>query len=187
MSRAAFMVTGSRELDPTTNLSLVLQACRLMTGPHRNNPVLIHGAARGADTMAAAAAQAMGWRTLAVPARWDVHTAACPQHHAGRSTCAMAGHRRNAEMIALRPDLVIALPAHPRNAPVVKAQSSSRGTWSAVDKAMAAHIPTLVLWKDRLWPADPIAAELIHTSIARIQEQPGPNGEAPVGRLALPF
>lgn len=60
--------------------------------------VVIHGAARGADTLAANWAYTRGVEQLPFPADWEAH---------GRG----AGPRRNAKMLAEgKPDLVVAFP-----------------------------------------------------------------------------
>lgn len=61
---------------------------------------LVHGAARGADTLAATEAASMGWTTEAHPANWR------PNGVYDRS----AGHHRNHEMVAAGADIVIGFP-----------------------------------------------------------------------------
>lgn len=56
---------------------------------------LIHGDCRGADVIAAHAAESLGWKVIAFPADWNKH---------GRR----AGPIRNVEMLKQQPDLVIA-------------------------------------------------------------------------------
>jgi cysteine synthase len=58
---------------------------------------IIHGAARGADQLAADWAKANGVQEVACPANWDAH---------GKG----AGPRRNRAMALLKPDLVVAFP-----------------------------------------------------------------------------
>ena len=87
---------------------------------HNDNPfsVVIHGAARGADTLAAEWADARSIRVLPFPADWDGH---------GRS----AGHIRNAQMLREgKPDVVIAFPG-------------GRGTANMIDQAERAGVPVL--------------------------------------------
>ena len=78
---------------------------------------VVHGAARGADTIAGNIASAWGMRVEAHPADWDTH---------GKS----AGHRRNAEMVALGADVCLAFPL-----------GRSSGTRSCARLAEAAGIP----------------------------------------------
>src|SRR6188508_2429115 len=56
---------------------------------------IIHGAARGADTMAGTIAKKLGFTIISVPAQWEKH---------GRA----AGPIRNKKMLDLNPDLVLA-------------------------------------------------------------------------------
>ena len=62
-----------------------------------NIGILVHGAARGADSLAARAATELGITQIACPADWQTH---------GRR----AGMLRNLEMLEHKPDLVIAFP-----------------------------------------------------------------------------
>jgi hypothetical protein len=58
---------------------------------------VIHGDARGADTVADAWATSRGIQVVRCPANWSYH---------GKS----AGHIRNSAMVGLEPDLVVAFP-----------------------------------------------------------------------------
>lgn len=106
---------------------------------------LIHGAAAGLDTLAAQVTADLGWIVTAVPAQWSEHTHACPQWHTDLPTCRMAGHRRNAQMLDMGPDLVVGFPMHPKNS------SGSRGTWGCIDAAVARKLPVLVYSEHSLW------------------------------------
>ena len=59
------------------------------------NPIIIHGAARGLDTIAGIVAEQLGYSVLKYPADWE---------RFGRA----AGPIRNQEMLKTNPDLVIA-------------------------------------------------------------------------------
>ena len=88
------LVCGGRNYADQKGLYLVLDAW------HRVNPVslLIHGAARGADQLAANWASSRGVPLAAYPADWNLH---------GRS----AGPRRNEQMLQEgKPEMVIAFP-----------------------------------------------------------------------------
>ena len=76
--------------------------------------VIVHGGAQGADTLAGEVAKALGLTVEAHPADWQ---------RWGRG----AGPRRNAEMLALGADLVLAFPG-------------GRGTADMVRKARAAGV-----------------------------------------------
>lgn len=82
--------------------------------------VVVHGAGRGADELAAAAARELGLRTEAHPADWTTH---------GRR----AGPIRNTAMVALGADVCLAFPCH-----------RSVGTWDCIHKSVAAHIPVRI-------------------------------------------
>jgi hypothetical protein len=58
---------------------------------------VVHGGARGADALVDEIARNWGWTPEVHPADWDLY---------GRS----AGHRRNAEMVALGADVCLAFP-----------------------------------------------------------------------------
>lgn len=152
------LVTGSREWN---DLNLIEQALNgalaLLQVPItvQDRVTLIHGAANGLDSMAAQVAGTRGWKIESYPAKWNEHTAACPEWHTGASTCKMAGHRRNHEMIALGADLVIAFPMGD------EASGQSKGTWGCAKAAMKAELPTVVLWKESFYPWGPQAEQLV--------------------------
>ena len=104
------LVCGGRDYR---NRSKVFETLDAQEGPF----VIIHGAARGADTLAAEYARERGVKAEAYPADWK---------RDGRS----AGYRRNERMLRLRPDLVIAFPGGP-------------GTAHMVEIAQRAGVPTL--------------------------------------------
>ena len=113
------LVTGSREwTDPAPVLAAIERVEARSTGPL----VLVHGAARGLDLLAARLVRGRPrWTEEAHPADWATH---------GRA----AGHRRNAEMVDLGAALCLAFPL-----------PGSRGTWDCVRRAVDAGVPTLVL------------------------------------------
>ena len=84
-------------------------------------PVVVHGAARGADSHADHAAMNWGWTPERHPADWDRY---------GKS----AGHRRNAHMISLGADVCLAFPL-----------GESVGTRGCMQLAEAAGIPVVNL------------------------------------------
>ena len=100
------LVCGGRDFSDYQAVMAVL--CAL------NISVLIHGAARGADTLAARAAEHLGVGQIACPADWRQH---------GRR----AGFIRNREMLEHKPDVVIAFPG-------------GRGTADMVNKASSAGV-----------------------------------------------
>lgn len=82
---------------------------------------VIHGDARGADLLAAAAAMRLGFGVRAFPANWKLH---------GRA----AGPIRNLQMLDERPDKVIAF--H---------DGRSRGTQHTIDEARRRGIPVEIV------------------------------------------
>jgi hypothetical protein len=96
--------------------SLILQAGR------PNKLLVIHGGARGADSIAGQVAQEMGVHTAQVDALWD-------SYHRG------AGPTRNAVMLTLDPDEVVAFHAN---------IDESRGTADMVKRAKKKGTPTKV-------------------------------------------
>lgn len=80
------LVTGGRDFNDVSLMeSAFLPIIRACSARHLRL-VLIHGAARGADLMAAAYCSAAGAECRAFPAKWDEH---------GRG----AGHIRNQQML----------------------------------------------------------------------------------------
>jgi hypothetical protein len=104
------LVCGSRDWKDHQLISNVL--AQLPRGT-----VVIHGAARGADTIAAAIADAMGFETRAFPADW-------------RGKGRRAGILRNLAMLNDRPDRVIAFQLH-----------GSTGTQHTIDEARKRGTP----------------------------------------------
>lgn len=86
------------------------------------NHTLIHGAARGADSIAGEVAAALGWEVLPFPAEWERY---------GRA----AGPRRNRAMLAARPDIVVAF--H-------DSLDASRGTKDMLRQARRSGVPCSV-------------------------------------------
>lgn len=90
------MVTGSRAYDDDAT---ILAAFTRIADKH-GKCILIHGAARGADTLAARAAAQLGWDIEPHPVtNW---------RNPDGSTNRAAGHQRNARMLDRGPDGVIA-------------------------------------------------------------------------------
>lgn len=88
------IVTGSREwTDVNAVRWALITASRIL---NVNNPLVIHGGARGADSISDQIAKDMGWPDPEIhPARWD---------QLGRA----AGHIRNAHMVGCGADFGIA-------------------------------------------------------------------------------
>jgi hypothetical protein len=87
------LVTGGRDFSDRDMVDKVLDSI------HAETPInlLVHGAARGADTLANLWAFSRGVQPAACPALWDYY---------GKP----AGHKRNCAMLLIKPDLVVAFP-----------------------------------------------------------------------------
>lgn len=109
------LITGSRNWD---NWDVIREALSVVHAEHGTNVILVHGCARGADTMCAAVAQQYEWTIEEHPADWDKH---------GRA----AGPIRNAQMVALGADLCIGFLG-----------VASKGTRHCLAQAEKAGIPT---------------------------------------------
>jgi hypothetical protein len=118
------LVTGSRDWSaPAPVLAAIERVEARSSGPL----VLVHGAARGLDSMAAELIRGRPrWTEEAHPADWATH---------GRA----AGHRRNAAMVDLGAALCLAFPL-----------PGSRGTWDCVRRAVEAGVPAMV-WESECW------------------------------------
>lgn len=115
------LVTGSREWVDEVAISEALTA--LMDGDSYDW-ALIHGAARGADTIARQIAVDYydWWEIQDYPADWDKHGKA-------------AGPIRNAQMLEEgKPDICLAFPL-----------PGSKGTWDMIRKANAAGIEVRII------------------------------------------
>lgn len=110
------LVTGDRNWSDRDAIERALRRCP--DGPH----ILVHGAARGADRIAAEVAQALGWAVEAFPANWEKHGKA-------------AGPIRNRQMLNEgTPQLVIAFHNDLAN---------SKGTADMVRVAEKAGVPVV--------------------------------------------
>ena len=113
------LVTGSTKwTDRTTIRHALFKAWREVGYPE--DMVLVHGAAKGADTLAAQLADRLGWVVEPYPADWE------NKHKA-------AGPIRNAEMVKLGADVCLAFPL-----------PGGKGTQDCMKKAAKAGIPVVV-------------------------------------------
>ncbi len=98
------LITGGRNFDDTTLVTTTLDAV------HVSSPIttLIHGVARGADTLAGEWASRNDIKVVACPANWKRY---------GRG----AGPIRNREMLELSPDLLVAFPGGRGTADMISA------------------------------------------------------------------
>lgn len=133
------LVTGSRTWD---DWEMVRRAFRALEQRDDFNPwkfpvTLVHGGAEGLDKIAGYLAQwEFGWNVEVHPAKWQTHDYVgpgykCPEWHRKMRTCKMAGHRRNAEMVAARADVCIAF-----------IRNGSPGATGCANLAENSNIPT---------------------------------------------
>lgn len=119
-SQRRVLICGDRNWDDAHAISLIIRGLR--AGPYE--PVIIEGAARGADSLAGRSAGRMGLAHESYPAKWDEH---------GRA----AGPIRNQQMLTEgKPEVVFAF--HDDIA-------SSRGTRDMCERARKAGIPVYVV------------------------------------------
>jgi hypothetical protein len=117
------LICGSRTW---TDYAQVLEALRDLTQARMAPPIVIHGAARGADLLGARAAGALGLPVEAYPADWNRY---------GRS----AGYRRNEQMVTM---------LDPTTDQVLAFSHGSRGTQHTIDLARARGIPVTVIGEE---------------------------------------
>lgn len=130
--RVRVLVCGSRTFTSQDVVTIVLDG---VAAKHDGNITIIHGAARGADTLADKWAKAKGVPVLAFAADWNRY---------GRR----GGYVRNAQMISEgEPDVCWAF--------VDRELDESRGTAMMVRLAIKAEIPTYVVRTTSVeYPAD---------------------------------
>lgn len=147
------LITGSRTW---TNQSIIRNALTIArisrTGPNRRL-VVVHGAAPGADTIAADLAEQVGLAVEAHPADWDTCHPRCRLGHrrhrrGGGDYCPTAGHRRNQAMVDLGAAACLAFPV-----------GEARGTRHCMERAAAAGIPVLDYGAAAERPARPNAPD----------------------------
>jgi YspA, cpYpsA-related SLOG family len=97
MADYRILVTGSRHWTDRCTIHRALLRATVGVDPARI--VVVHGAAPGADSLAEQIVRSYGWRIEPHPANWPSH---------GRS----AGFRRNAAMVQLGADVVLAFAQH---------------------------------------------------------------------------
>lgn len=115
------LICGSRHWDKAGPINMLVGGMADFYGAHL---VVMHGAARGADSMAASAAARRGTACEAYPADWDTHGKA-------------AGHIRNQQMLDEgKPDVVFAFSDD---------LAASRGTSDMVRRARKAGLPVYVV------------------------------------------
>jgi hypothetical protein len=101
---------------------------------------VVHGAARGADTIAARIAAVWGMRVEAHPAEWGTCGLECQPVHRrvrwdGSAYCPTAGHRRNQHMVDRGADLCLGFPSRPGQCGQKGPRSGTRDCMSRAVKA----------------------------------------------------
>jgi hypothetical protein len=132
MASYRILITGSRTWD---DRQFMLDAISdaVQEGNVWGFPVVVvHGGARGADTLAGEIARELGFREEVHLAQWMKHTDECPAWHTSGVACRMAGHRRNAEMVALGADVCLAF-----------IKDGSKGATGCAELARLEGIPTV--------------------------------------------
>lgn len=117
------LVTGGREFNDGDYVFRWLQLLHLKYG----FALLIHGGARGADTLADVWARGAGVQPVRCDALWP--------YYRSRGHYTAAGPIRNGHMLLLQPQLVVAFPGN-------------SGTADMLKKAKAAKIATIDLQDD---------------------------------------
>jgi hypothetical protein len=112
------LITGSRDWTDADSIKTAISDTWVS---HGRPPVVtvVHGCARGADTIAGGFARAIGWNVEEHPAAWDTR---------GRA----AGPIRNSEMVNAGADVCLAF-----------IRNGSRGASNCADLAERAGIPTV--------------------------------------------
>lgn len=138
------LICGSRTWAKPVPIDVVVGGFAAVYGAA--NVTVIHGAARGVDSMAASAAHRHGVACEDYPADWDTHDrdgrgrvpCSCPED---ATSCKAAGVRRNQRMLDEgKPELVVAF---------TDDLASSRGTASMVGLARQAGLPVYVVGRVR--------------------------------------
>ena len=123
------LVCGGRNYADMTTLRRTLDRLHAEHG----FTTLIHGAARGADSLAGRWAQRAGITVQEFPAHWRKHDRNCSYSCRNSSYCRRAGFRRNETMLHHgKPDLVVAFPG-------------GTGTQGMIDLARGGNVETIVV------------------------------------------
>lgn len=118
-------VTGSRDWEDEDTVKRAFKdAMRYFDVIDPLEYKLLHGAARGLDSIAAKIGNAWGFRVIAFPADWDKYKR-------------QAGPIRNLEMLDEKPELVLAFP-----------KPDSKGTIHCITHAIKRQIPIKVYYEN---------------------------------------
>lgn len=185
---ARVLMTGSRDWSDGVAAHDALSAGLALLGASPRASVLVRGGAAGADSCLAGAATTLGMQQEPHIPDWRAHGPECPEWDRRNTTCKLAGHRRNAIMVAAGADLCLAFPTHGYHlAPGEDRARTSRGTWNCAESAKVAGIPTVVVWGRALYPFGWEAAQLLAATAAAKSLQLGGEGQLPILDAWLPF
>lgn len=121
-------------LFPTTRFGGLRWDLRHLRIDNPGRIVIVHGAARGADTLADKVAKGLGYSVEPHPARWNI--CLCDVNHLARfNYCPRAGFERNEDMAVAGAKLCVAFPG-------------GNGTADMVARARGLEIPVLEVDKD---------------------------------------
>lgn len=151
------LVCGSRKWPMADKPIVERELARLVRDTRDDDVRVLHGGAKGADLIGKAVAQEMGLRVKAMDADWRTHDPAwcrCnAKQKAERDYCAMAGHKRNCQML----DLLVERRAdgYPVEvmAFVTPSLEASSGTKNMVTIARASLLDVWVVEPWRSYPA----------------------------------
>lgn len=116
------LITGSRDWDDKEAIEKRITIHTKHMNPH--DVLIIHGAARGADSLSGEVAKDYGYKLSVHPAEWEKYG----KHE--------AGGLRNQKMVNLKPDICLAFPL-----------KDSIGTYDCIRRARKAGIITEVYRK----------------------------------------
>ncbi len=102
------LITGSRSWTDYKLMRMELGSIYHQLETQKRPVVLIHGAAKGADSMAGEIWKSLGGKVEEHPAQWSTHDSKCPAWHQGMQTCKRAGYRRNDQMVNLGVSMCLA-------------------------------------------------------------------------------
>lgn len=126
------LVTGSREEQNRARIASGLQKALGAIGVNWGNlryggVTLVHGAAKGADSLTASLAHSLGWEVVGFPAKWETWGPG-------------AGPIRNTEMV----EYVKSLNGNVPKVVVAFPKTNSIGTWDCIKKSNQAGFPVWI-------------------------------------------
>lgn len=117
---ALILFSGSRDVPLDKEDTLKEDIKSHLSCLDQKTTVVLHGGAKGVDSLVDEVAKSLGFTVKKEEAQWDKYGG-------------VAGPIRNKKMIDMRPDKLIAYPAQ-----------NSRGTTNTIDLAKKAEIPTII-------------------------------------------